>query len=254
MNDKLYIHEFIDIIGQNRARYVHHMTANWSPIGQEERNQRCFGVWGVVGSTGRWPEVVNIWEEDGFEGMASSFRHELSRPGMQDAKLARWWAEASGYRRGGLDRLLIPAPWSPTVEELCADGVRGELYAHEQIRLAPGSAEAFLQAVADEAVPAYGHHGWRLVGAWRTAMHLDDECICIWAVPSWEQWAELEKAVAFTGGLRAWRDHLIRTATNAERVLLVDAPLSPLRTGRQPTRADRDAGWDEDVDPDAAQG
>ena len=64
-NEKIYIHEFIDIIGHNRAKYMHHMTANWSPIAQEERNQLCYGVWGVVGTTRGWPEVVNLWEEDG---------------------------------------------------------------------------------------------------------------------------------------------------------------------------------------------
>jgi hypothetical protein len=54
-NEKLYIHEFIDIIGHNRARYQHHMTANWVPVGRAERDQKCFGVWSTVGSTGRWP-------------------------------------------------------------------------------------------------------------------------------------------------------------------------------------------------------
>ena len=52
MNDKVYIHEYIDIIGHNRGRYMYHMTANWSPTAQEERHQLCYGVWGVVGSTG----------------------------------------------------------------------------------------------------------------------------------------------------------------------------------------------------------
>ena len=42
-NEKLYIHEFIDIIGHNRAKYMHHMTANWSPIAQQERKQLCPG-------------------------------------------------------------------------------------------------------------------------------------------------------------------------------------------------------------------
>ena len=65
MNDKAYIHEFIDIIGHNRANYMHHMTANFSPTAQEDRQQLCYGVWGVVGSTKKWPEVVNIWEEQG---------------------------------------------------------------------------------------------------------------------------------------------------------------------------------------------
>ena len=38
-NDKVYIHEFIDVIGHNRARYMHHMTANWCPVARQERNQ-----------------------------------------------------------------------------------------------------------------------------------------------------------------------------------------------------------------------
>ena len=28
VNENVYIHEFIDIIGHNRANYMHHMTAN----------------------------------------------------------------------------------------------------------------------------------------------------------------------------------------------------------------------------------
>ena len=76
MNDKIYIHELIDIRGHNRASYMHHMTANWSPLAQETRHQKCFGVWATLGSTGRWPEVVNLWEEDGFAGLAQSFAAE----------------------------------------------------------------------------------------------------------------------------------------------------------------------------------
>ena len=34
MTAKVYIHEFVDITGHNRARYMQHITANWSPIGQ----------------------------------------------------------------------------------------------------------------------------------------------------------------------------------------------------------------------------
>jgi hypothetical protein len=70
VNDTVCIHEFIDIIGHNRAKYMHHMTANWSPIAHEERHQLCYGVWGVVGSTGTWPHVLNMWEEDGLDGPA----------------------------------------------------------------------------------------------------------------------------------------------------------------------------------------
>ena len=152
VNEKVYIHEFIDIIGQNRAKYMHHMLANWSPIGQEERHQLCWGVFGEVGSTRRWPEVVNIWEEDGFEGLAGSFAIELNNPTLQDPKLAKWWAEAANYRSGGYDRILVPAPWMPTIEQLCDRGVHGEVFAHEMYQTHQGGAGDFLQAVADESI------------------------------------------------------------------------------------------------------
>ena len=48
---KVYIHELIDVIGHNRGRYMHHMTANWCPVARAERNQLCLGVWATLGST-----------------------------------------------------------------------------------------------------------------------------------------------------------------------------------------------------------
>lgn len=244
MNDKIYIHEFITITKQNRARYMQHMTANFSPIAQEERHQLCYGVWGIVGSTAWWPGVLNIWEEDGFTGLARSFRHELGHASLQDPKLATWWAAAADMRSGGVDRLLVPAPWTRTIEQLCADGVRGELYAHEQITVAPGHAAELLERARDEAVPYYGRYGWQLAGAWRTALADDSECFLLWAVPSYERWAEFESAhlASPASGWKAW---LLSAARTFQRILLVDAPLSPMRTGRQPSRADRTEDWQE---------
>jgi hypothetical protein len=241
VNDKLYIHEFIDIIGHNRANYMHHMTANFSPIAQKERHQLCYGVWGTVGSTRRWPEVVNLWEEDGFPGMATSFRHEFNHTTLQDPFLSQWWAQASRYRSGGLDRLMIPAPWTRTIEELCADGVRGECYAHELVQIRPGRAWDHLDLVRDHAVDLYGRFGWELAGAFATAMVNDSEALVLWAVPTWEAWSEFELAQRTDPAVRAWRTRIEETAVDWQRILLVDAPLSPFRTGRQPTVEDRDS-------------
>jgi hypothetical protein len=44
MNCRVYIDKFIDITGRHRADCMQRMTANWSPIDQEERDQLCYGV------------------------------------------------------------------------------------------------------------------------------------------------------------------------------------------------------------------
>jgi hypothetical protein len=238
-NDRLYIHEFVDIIGHNRANYMHHITANWSPIGQQERHQLCYGVWGIVGTTGRWPSVVNIWEEDGFDGMAASFRHELNHTGLQDPALAKWWSNAAMFRSGGLDRLLVPAPWTRTIEQLCADGVRGETYAHEQFTTTPGNGHALLERIAEDGGTLLSEFGWTLAGAWDTAMAGDSEVTLLWAIPNWEQWAAAEKAELADSKLARWRNSLHERTVTVKRILLADAPLSPFRTGRQPHRDDR---------------
>jgi hypothetical protein len=63
------------------------------------------------------------------------------------------------------------------------------------------------------------------------------ECLLLWSIPSWEAWAAVEhNAVHDRDGLLYRSSALIR---ERERILLVDAPLSPFRTGRQPARNDR---------------
>ncbi|MDZ7674781.1 MAG: hypothetical protein U5K30_06925 [Acidimicrobiales bacterium] len=242
-NPKVYIHEFIDIVGLNRANYIHHMTANWGPIGQAERDQLCFGVWPVIGSTGRWPEVVNMWELDGWEGIALGFSLEGSGKAGYDPSLEKWWAHAADFRRGGIDRLVVPAPWNRTIEELCADGVNGVCYAHELVAVTPGRAHDLLDRVQETGEGLVREFDWEPVGAFRTAMANDDECILIWAIPTWEAWTTFEYAADADSALAHWRRSLDDIVTGWDRVLMVDAPLCPLRTGRQPRVEDRVA-WD----------
>jgi hypothetical protein len=237
MNDKVYIHEFINITKQNRARYMHHMAANWSPLAQEQRHQLCYGVWGTVGSTGHWPQVVNIWEEDGFAGLAKSFGSEFGNPALQDPALAKWWAAAADLRSGGFDRLLVPHQDTLTIEELCVAGTGGEVFAHELVSVRPGTVRQFLNTALAGAGRAEGRCGWKLVGAWWTAMRNEDEAVLLWAIPTWESWASAEQDLA------RGQDPLLPvggdTIAGRERILLAPAPLSPFRTGRQPSRNDR---------------
>lgn len=236
---RVYIHELVDIVGQNRAEYMHHITANWSPIGQAERNQLCFGIWGTVGSTGRWPQVVNLWEYEDWAAMAANFEHEFEHPTLQDPSLAQWWADAASLRSGGLDRLLVAAPWSPSIGELLAAGVRGVVYAHEIVKVAPRTATDFLELVRTAAVPAYEVLGVRLVGAFETAMCEESECVLLWAFPSWQAWGAFEAAQRRDEAVLAWRDRARPFVRDWQRTLMVDAPLSPMRIGRQPSVEDR---------------
>jgi hypothetical protein len=194
-----------------------------------------------VGSTRRWPEVVNIWEEDGFSGLAASFRYEFGHPTLQDPELAGWWARAAGFRSGGFDRLLVPAPWTLGIEELCGAGVRGETYAHEIIRVPPGTAWEFLDLVAEKGVPVLDRFGWVLAGAWATAMAAEREVLLLWAIPTWDAWADYENAQRTDALVEAWNRQVRERSLDWDRFLMVDAPLCPFRTGRQPAESDRDS-------------
>ena len=238
-NDRAYIHEFIDIRGAHRADYMQHMAANWSPGAQEDRNQLLFGMWAVLGSTGPWPQVCNIWEEPGLHGLARSFTGEATGAGLQDPKLERWWKKAADFRRGGFDRILLPAPWMPTITDSLQAGVRGEEFAHELIRCGAGSAPDLLDLARAAAQPAYQPYGWQLVGAWTTAMRDDDEIILLWSLPHWEAWADAETAQRGDKAILLWREQARSTATDWHRILLAAAPLCPFRTGRQPQRSDQ---------------
>jgi hypothetical protein len=239
VNNCVYIHEFIDIRGHNRAKYMHHMTANWSPTAQIEREQLCYGVWALLGSTGAWPQTVNMWEHADWEGLARSFGTEAVGSGAQDPRLEKWWATAADFRRGGFDRIVVPAPWTRTITELCADGVRGEVYAHELVKVRPGSAGELLERARDVAAPILSPYGWELAGAFTTAMVDDDEALLLWSIPTWQDWAASERAHTDDDDLVAWRWAVRDIVTSWQRILLVDAPLCPFRTGRQPALTDQ---------------
>jgi hypothetical protein len=86
---------------------------------------------------------------------------------------------------------------------------------------------------ARDAADLHARHGWELFGAFTTAMTNDHEALLLWAIPTWQQWADGEA----DDDLARWRRGL--DPRTWQRVLLVDAPLSPLHTGRQPERSDR---------------
>jgi hypothetical protein len=123
-------------------------------------------------------------------------------------------------------------------EECNVAGLRGEVYAHELVTLPVGSVRRFLDGVRDIGRPAVGSLGVRAVGAYRVAMVNDSEAIVIWAIPDWATWARFEQAWA-REPLAGWQRWLVGLGADVRRTLMNDAPLSPLRLGRQPSVEDR---------------
>ncbi len=241
---RVYIHELVDVIGTERARYQHHMTANWCPEAGPLRRQRCFGVFSVVGSTGRWPQVLNLWEYDSWDDVAHNFSVELVGPQHRDPMLAEWWERAAAFRTGGTDRLLLAHDGSPGVEDWCAQGGTGAVaYVHETLRTRPGGARELCELLRDGAEDGYGAAGRGLseVGLFRTALGADDEVVALWAVPDWPTWGALEASLddVATARPRGAGPRVLDQVVSRERLLVVDAELSPLRTGRQPRVEDR---------------
>ena len=232
---RVYIHELVDVVGTERTRYQHHMTANWVPEVAGLRRQRCFGVFTVVGSTARWPQVLNLWELDSWADLAHDFDLELSGPGHRDPVLATWWERAASFRTGGLDRLLVAHDASPGVEDHQARGGTGAaLYVHDVVGVVPGGARAACDAAVGPVAEANAARGLGLVGAFRTALGADDEVVALWSVPDWDTWAA--HAAAVDEGADPWSGVAV---TGRSTCLVVDAELSPLRIGRQPVAADR---------------
>lgn len=231
---RVYLHEFVDVVGTERARYQHHMTANWCPEAGPLRRQRCFGVFSVVGSTGRWPQVVNLWEYDSWDDLGHNFSVELVGSSHRDPMLERWWSEAAAFRSGGFDRVLVAHRDSPGIEQWCARGGTGAVaYLHELVGTEPGAAPAVLDELVARAAVDRARHGIELVGAFHTAMRAHDEAIVLRSVRSWQEWA------AFEASADEHPVSLPPGATSLQRILLVDAELSPLRIARQPAASDR---------------
>jgi hypothetical protein len=139
----------------------------------------------------------------------------------------------------------VPAPWTRTITELCADGVRGEVYAHEHVGVRPGASADYLELLRERGRAVRERYGWELAGAWETAMVDDSECFVLWAIPTWEQWAEFEKAQRTDDDIVMHRKDARELTTSFVRILLVDSPFCPFKLGRQPLRSDRTEPWDE---------
>jgi hypothetical protein len=167
----LYLHEVIDVVGEGAPKYME-LTARFDTESGADRGLSLFGTWQVVGVTGRWPQVVNIWTIDGWEGWGRII-NAANVKRRENRVLADWWQEAYATRTGGFDRLL-------RAHGDVDDAAAGELWVHEVTEVRPGAAGDYLAVIREEWAPVAAEHGHRLVAAFETQF-TDVEVITLWA-------------------------------------------------------------------------
>jgi hypothetical protein len=217
-NRCLYLHEVIDIVGTGSEAYKAHTGALGT--GRTDGGAPLVGTWQQSGSTGAWPKVVNLWEMQSWDHWAEILARQYTRTSGQEKKLSKWWKEATTYRSGGFDRILEPAPFSPTRTELVARGVRGMACLQEIATVKAGTAEQYLDAVATRWVEHAAQRGLTLMGAWRTTMR-DTEAVVLWSLPSF---VDLTRHLGTLGADRVSREWLERARewrTDYRETLLV---------------------------------
>jgi hypothetical protein len=225
----LYLHEIIDIIGDGQQAYL-------DTVGERARHSeaagmsRLMGCWRVIGSTNRWPRVVNLWEMDGWEPWADALERQFL-PDRRDPHLGPWWSAATKWRSGGTDRILEPAIYSPTRAHLEQRGLRAWVCVHTVVRLAPGARDEYLGLVGDTLKPCLEGRGLMLMGAYAVPMR-SNEAVVLWAAPDFRQLCTLYGRRRSDGALRRWAARVASLRREYETMWLVpsaDCFFHPLR-------------------------
>jgi hypothetical protein len=198
----LYLHEIIDIVGTGQEAYL-------KTVGERARHSegqnisRLMGTWKVIGSTHRWPRVVNLWEMDGWAHWAETLERQFL-PGKVDAALAPWWAKATEWRSGGFDRILAPADFSPTYAALRASRLCAWVCVHTLVRTRRGMAPAYLEAVGNEFDALLQERECTLMGAYTATMR-SDELLVLWAAPDFRHLCRLADGWEADPALQQWQ-------------------------------------------------
>ena len=214
----LYLHEIIDIIGTGQEPYLA-TVAERARHSDREGISRLMGTWKVIGSTNRWPRVVNLWEMDDWEHWAASLERQFL-PGKADAALAPWWAKATQWRSGGFDRILEPASYSPTRETLRQRDLKASVCVQTLAQLLPGLGGRYLDAVGEILVPLLEARGLTLMGAYAAAMR-PDEVLLLWAAPHFRHLAGLCAQRTSDAELARWDERVTPWRREADTMWLV---------------------------------
>jgi hypothetical protein len=207
----LYVHEVITCRSlQSREAY--------QEIAKSMKGFSLLGTWQIVGMTGTWPTVLNIWQ---VPGGWSGWGEFLDRTyGAAKREMHAYFDKFDEVRSGGSDMLMRPVPWSPAPEQLVAEGVTGSLFVHEVTTVRPGTGSDYLAAMREHWLPVATEHGHRLIGMYE-ALLCDTVVVTVWATDVAHHIALMTSQDA---RIVQWRSRAREFATGWHEELMAPAP------------------------------
>ncbi len=221
----LYLHETMNVVPGQAENYAASLERLWLPVAKQ-RDLRLLGYWNTVGTTGRWPESVAVWEMDDWAHYGR-LRESQYEEAHKDKGLAEWTAKAWQWRSGGFDRILYPGPGCPALRELVASGVKGKVFLHEIIKCVPGKAPEYVATVIKEYWPIARRRGLEPVGSYRVAFR-NAEALNIWAVKDWQTWVKLQQSQPHDAEFQQWMTRRMDLRTDWESKLMTPVSWNPL--------------------------
>jgi hypothetical protein len=227
----IYLHEIIHTVPGQEEPYMSAMMARrgYSHLAPGEGGEsQQLGLWRTTGTSGVWPKVINLWELPSWRQLMHNFSVQFTD--RRDPHLEDWWNRNLYLRRGGFDRLLLPASFSPDRAALLARGTKYRVFLHEFVQVPYGEAPAYLATLERTFLPAAARRGWDLIGAHRVALR-PREALTIWGLDEWADLAGLLSAAEREPDLREWFAYRAKTVTCSEEMVLLAGRINPL--GRQ---------------------
>jgi hypothetical protein len=194
----IYLHQTLTIVPWTEEEFWDMMEADYVPHA-EENGMRLFGLF-KVGI--QYSENVALWELDDWAVLDRMDELYEKDPWMQT-----WKLESIRYRTDWRNRVLEPAPFSPTLAQVKLGGYEATMYLHCLARVLPGMADEYVTAIGDEMVPMAERWGMKLVGCYQTAAGEADsnEVIHIWTAGDANvQWGAIREAARNDPDLKRW--------------------------------------------------
>ena len=228
MNANIYLHEVIYTVPGREEPYMASVASlHHDPTRDHRMDSGAVQQFRTVQTSGPWPGVINIWEKTWAgqtEDLVGQFLDTKRDSAMED-----WWNRNLHLRRGGYDRLLIPTDYSPSIAELSARDVSGEVFWHEIAWLPFGEPRRYLDTLGERLLPALDEFGLDLIGAYRVAMR-PRQVLTIIGARDWSRLGALLDASTSHAGMQQWNAYRASTVDQADELLLLPARHGTLYT------------------------